>query len=82
LSSKPASVVRLAYAPKELPAVLGVSRGMAYELAKLLGRRIGRRVLVPAAALEKWLARGRPLPGRPRRPDEVKAASEAKRLGA
>lgn len=38
---------------------LGISRGLAYELANSPGFpavRIGRRLLVPVAGLERWLA--------------------------
>ena len=42
----------------EMAARLGISRISAYQLANSAGFptvRIGRRLLVPVAALEKWL---------------------------
>lgn len=43
----------------ELAVYLGVSRPKAYELAHSDGFprvTVGRRILIPAAALEQWLA--------------------------
>jgi hypothetical protein len=37
---------------------LRISRAGAYRLARLLGRRLGRRIIVSRAVLETWLAGG------------------------
>ena len=50
---------RLTLTVEEAAHLLGISRGLAYELARL-GQlpvvRLGRRLLVPRAALENMLA--------------------------
>ena len=46
---------RLAFRAQELPALLGIGRAAAYELARKLGVRAGRSLVVSRAALEKWL---------------------------
>lgn len=43
----------------ELAAVLGIGRSKAFELTRQPGFpavRIGRRILIPVDALDKWLA--------------------------
>jgi hypothetical protein len=40
-------------------ALPGVSRSRAYEIAREIGVRVGRRIIVPREALEAWL-RSRP----------------------
>lgn len=49
---------RLAYRPRELVALLGLGRTGAYVLARVLGRRVGRSIVVPRAALLRWLEGG------------------------
>lgn len=56
----------------ELASYLGISRTKAYELVHMSGFpkiRLGRRLLVPVAALEKWLV------------DEAMAGSSYDRVG-
>jgi excisionase family DNA binding protein len=50
---------RLTLTVEEAAHLLGISRGLAYELArcgKLPVVRLGRRMLIPRAALEKMLS--------------------------
>jgi len=51
---------RLTLTVNEAAHLLGISRGLAYELARC-GRlpviRLGRRILIPRVALEKMLSR-------------------------
>jgi excisionase family DNA binding protein len=52
-------VDRLTLTAEEAACLLGISRGLAYELArcgKLPVVRLGRRILIPRAALEKMLS--------------------------
>ena len=52
-------VDRLTLTVEEAASLLGIGRGLAYELArsgKLPAIRLGRRLLVPRAALERMLA--------------------------
>jgi excisionase family DNA binding protein len=55
---------RLVVTITEAAQLLGISRGLAYELARvgqLPSLRLGRRLVVPRAALLTWLERaGRP----------------------
>ncbi len=49
---------RLVMSVTEAAGVLGISRGLAYELARtgqLPSLRLGRRLVVPRAALLSWL---------------------------
>ena len=49
---------RLTLSVEEAAHLLGISRGLAYELARsgrLPALRFGRRLLIPRAALEKML---------------------------
>lgn len=49
---------RLVVSVTEAAELLGISRGLAYELArtgKLPSLRLGRRLVVPRAALLSWL---------------------------
>ena len=49
---------KMAYAVKELPGLLGISRVTAYELvhrSDFPAVKLGRRILIPKAALEAWL---------------------------
>jgi excisionase family DNA binding protein len=51
---------RLALSVEETAVVLGIGRSTAWRMVRagvLPARRLGRRVLVPRAALEEWLAR-------------------------
>ncbi len=53
-----APVERLAYRPKELPALTGIGQGRIYELIAqgvLPSMTIGRRILIPADALKRFL---------------------------
>jgi len=43
---------------RELASRLGVSIPTARPLAKKLGIRVGRRLLIPKSAYEAWLANG------------------------
>jgi excisionase family DNA binding protein len=50
---------RLALSVEEAGELLGISRGLAYELVRkgeLPSLRLGRRLIVPLAALESMLA--------------------------
>ena len=50
---------RLAYRPKEIPALTGIGQGRIYELiaqGALPSVTIGRRILVPAEALKRLLS--------------------------
>jgi len=62
---------RLVLSVTEAAELLGISRGLAYELARtgqLPSLRLGRRVVVPRAALLTWLERAaRPLSREPRK---------------
>ncbi len=52
------TVNRQTYSAQDLATVLGISRAGAYNLMQRKGfptLRIGSRVLVPIAALDKWL---------------------------
>jgi len=52
---------RLVVTVTEAAELLGISRGLAYELARagqLPSLRLGRRLVVPHAALLEWLERG------------------------
>ena len=49
---------RLVISVSEAAEILGISRGLAYELARvgqLPSLRLGRRLVVPRAALLTWL---------------------------
>ena len=46
----------LVFSPRDLQQVLGVGRSQAYAIAKLIGRRSGRRLLVAKSRLEQWLS--------------------------
>jgi excisionase family DNA binding protein len=51
---------RLVVTVTEAAELLGISRGLAYELARagqLPSLRLGRRLIVPRAALLEWLQR-------------------------
>ncbi len=49
----------LVLSAKALQHELGVSRAVAYDIARRLGVRVSeRRIVVPVAALERWLADG------------------------
>jgi excisionase family DNA binding protein len=55
---------RLVVSVTEAAELLGISRGLAYELARagqLPTLRLGRRLVVPRAALLTWLERAAPL---------------------
>ena len=50
----------------ELADVLGISRSKAYELTNVSGFptvRIGKRIVVPIAALNEWMAKGGTIAG-------------------
>ena len=50
---------RLTFSVEEVAALLGISRGLAYELArcgKLPALRLGRRLLIPKSALKELLS--------------------------
>ena len=54
---------RLVVSVTEAAQLLGISRGLAYELARagqLPSLRLGRRLVVPRAALLTWLERAAP----------------------
>ena len=65
---------RLVLSVSEAAQLLGISRGLAYDLARagqLPSLRLGRRLVVPRAALLTWLERAAPpqsLQGRKERP--------------
>ena len=49
---------RKALSPSEAFALLGISRGLGYELlraGKLRSVRAGRRILIPVAAIDEYL---------------------------
>jgi len=48
----------LAYNVGEISALLNLSRGKSYELAKRLGIWCGNRLIVPRAALTAWITAG------------------------
>jgi excisionase family DNA binding protein len=53
------------YSVEEVAAQLGVSRGLAYELARrgeIPVLKLGRRMVIPRAAFDEWLAKA-PLAG-------------------
>ena len=55
---------KLTLSVEEAATVLGISRGLAYEMVKtgkIPSVRFGKRVLVPRRALEKLLEEPRPL---------------------
>jgi len=55
---------RLTLTVNEAAKMLGISRGLAYEMVKtgeIPSVHFGKRVLVPRAALEKMLAEPKPL---------------------
>jgi excisionase family DNA binding protein len=59
MDPKNANTERRAITVSEAASILGISRGTAYEAAKrneIPTIRIGRRLLVPLAALERMLA--------------------------
>lgn len=46
------------YKVRELPEVLGISQTKAYQIVHQAGfpaTKIGRRILIPADALDRWL---------------------------
>jgi hypothetical protein len=45
------------YGVTDLRRMLGIGRPNAYRLLRELGRRVGRRLVVARAVLERWLAR-------------------------
>jgi excisionase family DNA binding protein len=52
---------RLTYSIKEAAQKLGISKGLAYEQAKqgkLPVLKLGKRLLIPKAAFERWLEGG------------------------
>jgi excisionase family DNA binding protein len=52
---------RLAYRPKELPAITGIGEGRIYRLiaeGRIKSFRIGSRIIVPAEALHEFLRGG------------------------
>jgi excisionase family DNA binding protein len=52
------NIERAVYTVPEVAALLGINLPKAYELARQEGFpaiRIGRRIIVPKAALERWL---------------------------
>lgn len=40
----------------EMADVIGIGRNAAYEFANTIGERIGKRILIPRARLERFLA--------------------------
>lgn len=49
---------RLTYTVDEVAQMLGISRGLAYEMVRqgeLPSIRLGRRLLVPCRTFERWL---------------------------
>jgi excisionase family DNA binding protein len=60
-AAAPDEAVRRTLTVEEAAAILGISRGAAYQAAKqgeLPTIRIGRRLLVPIAAIDRMLAGG------------------------
>lgn len=52
---------KVVYSVEELAAALGISRASAYQLVhdpNFPSIRVGKRILIPVAGLEQWLARG------------------------
>jgi hypothetical protein len=50
---------KLAYSVQELRAVTGLGRQAAYDLARQIGIRVGkRRLIVPTVRLQRWLETG------------------------
>lgn len=50
---------RVAYSVEEVRAALGIGRGLMYDLlatGQIRAVKAGRRTLIPAAALERYLA--------------------------
>ena len=43
---------------RDLQRLVPLSRGLLYKLARRLGKRIGRRLLVPRARFDRWLRSG------------------------
>ena len=59
ISTKPSPDSRLTLRVEEAAALLGISRGLAYELVnrgELPALRLGRRIVVPRVKLEAFLA--------------------------
>ena len=46
----------LAYSPHQLTEILPLGRVACYELARKIGKRVGRKLVVSRAELERWLA--------------------------
>ena len=49
---------RITYSVDEVAQMLGISRGLAYEMVgrgELPSVRLGRRLLIPCRAFERWL---------------------------
>ena len=59
-ASRPKPQQRLSYVVSELPDLTGLSLASCYRLARQIGRRLKRRIIVPAAALDRWLSEGQP----------------------
>jgi hypothetical protein len=53
---------KLVYSVEDLRKLLPLGRGAAYRLANVIGVRVGRKLMVPRARLDDWLARGESLP--------------------
>lgn len=52
---------KIVYSVEELAAALGISRTSAYQLVhdpSFPRVRVGKRIIIPVAGLEQWLARG------------------------
>jgi hypothetical protein len=47
---------RLSFTVDELAQLTGLSMCSSYRLAHLIGRRLDKRLLVPAKALDEWLS--------------------------
>jgi len=59
---------RKALSPDEAFGLLGISRGLGYELLRsrqLRSVRAGRRILIPVAAIDEYLAAGKDKAGAP-----------------
>jgi hypothetical protein len=50
---------RLAYSVEDLVRILPLRRAACYGLAREIGAKVGRKHVVPRAALERWLSRPR-----------------------
>jgi excisionase family DNA binding protein len=64
---------RLVVSVTEAAELLGISRGLAYELARsgqLPSLRLGRRLVVPRVALLSWLERAARPDSRPGRKEQ------------